>query len=220
MVEEAKVRITIDPAQARRELDRTERARAGGRRGGVAGAPAGAVPGVGARPARRAGGGARAAAGAALGRKFGGAVLGAARTAVGALALATLIPVLSELIKSGFEDLLGDDPFSKKVKDLITGTLDNVTDNAQTALAAAGGTIKTIGETIQLGKGLALTGQQLDPGEFLAITQALARVNIFETKVKFDLHEAGITQATRNSAKQIRKGIADWMQRTFLNGSK
>ena len=224
MVAEAKIKITIDRTQARRVLDQTEAGRAprGARVGGAPGvARAGRKASTQRNEARSGASGPRAAvAGAA-----GGGLISAVRGVILPIlavqqTFQTLLPVLSELIKSGIEEAFGNDPFAKRVKEVTTGVLDNLTDNFQTGLAAGIGTVKTVGETIQVAKGIALTGQQLDPGQFSKIVKALAAVNIFETKVNFDLSEAGVTQATRNAAKIVRERIREYMDDVFLPGSK
>ena len=221
MVAEAKVKITIDRTQARRVLDQTEGGRAP-REARIGGAPGVARAGRKASTERNEA--STGASGPKAAAKGGGIIKTLRKVALPILAVQqtfqTLLPVLSELIKSGIEESFGSDPFANKVKEVTTSILDNLTDNFQTGLAAGIGTVKTVGEAIQVAKGVALTGQQLEPGQFSDIALALAKVNIFETKVQFDLSEAGVTQATRNAAKAVRGTIREYFDEVFLPGSK
>lgn len=215
MVEEARIRIVVDPAQARRTLDDIE-----GKRPLEAQAAQAKPPTV-TQQASRGGlqrGAAQAnvvatAGGVAVARRFGTGITKVA--AFGATVAATfglIIPLIQTATEKAIEDSLGSDPFSDKVLDVVRGTLGSITDTIQRVAAEAASVILTTGESMSLAKGFALTGQQFD-GRFFAAVGAMERVNAQQTKAKFDLSEAGFIQGARNAIDSARDQLfGDWKE--------
>ncbi len=132
-------------------------------------------------------------------------------------------PVLSQLLKDGMKDFDtggGSNTIEEVVKAIqrtVATALDEATDAVQSLKAEIAGTVRTVGETVKIAKGFAITGQ--DFGKLPSLTKAIRNVNVFEDKLKADVSEATVREATSNIGEGIREGTADLLLKMFDGGA-
>jgi hypothetical protein len=221
VVDEAKIRITIDPAQARQELDRIERAAPGQRERRVTGfSPSVAAAAGGATAARNAAarqagvapgvtaGGAFAAGGLA-GRRFATLVKTAVRAVIAEQAVSKGFPILSETIKEAAGELTEPGSVADEVLKELTKRLDDVERALIDAKSAVVSTAQAGSETASAAYAAALTGNQLSAGQAGDIFSALRKANAIQFESQSILKSQELRLVTRNQGKQIKDSLEE-----------
>lgn len=218
MAEEAKIKITIDPKQARKELDRIERAAPGRSTPALGGAQAGAARQAGGTP-KVTGGGAFVAGGLA-GRRFATAVKTAVRGILADQAVSKGFPALSELITEGVKEIFaGSAPLDRDIADNVSKLITDGLDDIEEALRQAKSSIVSIAsagsETASAVYGAAITGNRLSAGQAGDIFSALRRAN----EIQFENRSRGKAQElrifSRNQGDQMKDFMAGFMENLF-----
>lgn len=232
MVDEAKIRITIDPAQARRELDRIERAAPGQREKRVTGFSPSVAAGAGGataaknKAAQQAGGAPSVSAGGAVvagglaGRRFSTVVKTAVAAVIAEQTISKGFPILSELIKEGVREMFaGGTPLERDIADrisaLVTGGLDKIEETIRAAKRTVATVIEPGIETASAAYGAALTGNQLSAGEIGDAFESLKRANEIQFDSKSRLKAQELRIATRNQGKKIKDFMAENLEGFF-----
>lgn len=126
------------------------------------------------------------------------------------------LPVLGQLAQAGIEEGLKDSgipggaEIGKSVGKAVNDVFSKITDFAQQFRADISGRLRTAGEIPNLFRGFALTGQ--DFGKIPSLVSTLSRVNVFEDKLKADVDEAVLRQASGNVGDYMRRTIRELIQ--------
>ena len=225
MVEEAKIKITIDPAQARQELDRIDAAAPGqrDRTRRVAGLGASATSALPRQP--RAGIGALEATGAGTlltgGRRFATVVKAAVQAVIAEKAVSVGFPVLAQLITDAVEELAGKDSEEKAAELAIAVAkgLKAAEEGRQELWSQAKGAGIAVAETAAVAYASALTGNYLSAGQLGDIMRAEFNANKVEIQNRSAQKQAVLERWTRNQADQIKDWLARHIQQSFLPSS-
>lgn len=221
MVDEARIKITIDPAQARRELDRIEKAAPGQREGRVTGFSPSVAAGAGGATAaknaaaRRAGGTPRVSAGGAVvagglaGRRFATVVKTAVRAVLADQVISKGFPVLSELIKEAAAELSEPGSVADEVTKELVKRLDQVERGLLEAKSAVVSTAAAGSETASAAFAAGLTGNQLSAGQAGDIFSALKKANAIQFESQSILKSQELRAFTRNQGNQIKDVMTD-----------
>ncbi len=225
MAEQAKIEITIDPSQAREELDRIEAAAPGrqDRTRRVAGLGASATSALPRAP--RAGIGAVEATGAGAllsgGRRFATIVKGAVQAVIAEKAVSVGFPVLAQVVADAVEELAGKDSEEKaaKLAEAVAKGLRDAEEGRQELWSRAKGIGAAVAETASVAYASALTGNYLSLGQLGDLMRAEFNANKVEFQNRSAQKQAVLERWTRNQADQIKDWLARHIQQSFLLAS-
>lgn len=138
------------------------------------------------------------------------------RTAIGGLALADLLRILSPIISQSIQETPG---VPDKIKDFVSTALDAGLDSIQNRIAEVESAFRTLVQGKELAKAFAATGQFPSIGQAKEIGGALFEVNKARSKFRQDIRDALIKEGVRNITDEL-SGISHSNLRRRLNRGK